>query len=68
MDEAIIQLQTTAAHQAEEISSLSKELYAQQKELEKLKQIVANLKEEIRTLSQGEADGVAIDEPPPPHY
>lgn len=69
MDEAMIALQETVAHQAVEIEQLNGELYAQQKELAELKRQVKMLHDKL-----GEGAGSAghahsdSPEPPPPHY
>ncbi len=65
----MIRLQTIVGHQEEEIASLSKELYAQQKEINTLKKQMAVLIDRFRTLSEA-ADGPQdkSPEPPPPHY
>lgn len=69
MDEAIIQLQIKTEHQAEEIAALSKELYTQQKELERLRLQIADMKERFREL-QDNSGGIKdiAEETPPPHY
>lgn len=69
MDEMMITLQTRLLHQEEEIATLSKELYLQQKEMVKLKQQFAELAMRFKTLAS-EGDGVRdiSHEPPPPHY
>lgn len=69
MDDMMIRLQTIVGHQEEEISNLSKELYTQQKELQKLKQQMAMLMERLRAFSEA-AEGAQDKrpEPPPPHY
>lgn len=69
MEDMIIKLQTTLADQAEDIASLSEELYAQQKEVIELKRQYAELKGRVQVLS--DEDGAIADvgtEPPPPHY
>jgi uncharacterized coiled-coil protein SlyX len=68
MDETIIKLQTMAEHQEEEISNLSKELYTQQQELQKLKQQMALLVDRFRAFSDAAAEATQDKEPPPPHY
>lgn len=68
MDETIIQLQIKVEHQAEEISSLSKELYAQQKELAKLKQQMLELKQRFQSLGDQSPVKNIDEETPPPHY
>ena len=67
MDDSIIELQTIVAHQAEEIANLSQEMYAQQKELMKLKQQMAMLLDRFRSLAEAGAQD-KTPEPPPPHY
>lgn len=68
MDDSIIQLQIKVEHQAEEILTLSGELYAQQKEIAKLKEQMAELKERLRSLSDGSIVKNIEEETPPPHY
>lgn len=71
MEDSIIKLQTTLAHQEEEILSLSGELYAQQKEMAELKRQFAELNGRLKALSEGDGGGSGLDvsdEPPPPHY
>lgn len=69
MDETIIKLQNIVQDQADEIASLSAELYTQQKELAALKKQFALIVNRLTALSQN--DGVvkdASEETPPPHY
>ena len=68
MDE-MIRLQTIVGHQEEEIANLSKELYTQQQELQKLKQQMAVLIERFRSfLDVADSPQDKNPEPPPPHY
>ena len=65
----MIKLQTIIGHQDEDIANLSKELYTQQQELNKLKQQMAALLERFRTLfDTADNPQDKIPEPPPPHY
>ena len=69
MDKTIIKLQNLVQDQADEIASLSAELYTQQKELGALKKQLALILDRLTTLSQN--DGAvkdASEETPPPHY
>jgi len=69
MDELMIKLQTIIGHQDEDIANLSKELYTQQQELNKLKQQMALLLERFRALlDAGDNTQDKTPEPPPPHY
>lgn len=69
MDNTIINLQIKLEYQAEEIASLSKELFTQQKELAALSRRLSELTQRCEALEndQGSAND-AGDEPPPPHY
>ena len=65
----MIKLQTILGHQDEDIANLSKELYTQQQELNKLKQQVAMLVERINPLLESAHNALdKAPEPPPPHY
>ncbi len=69
MDKTIIQLQEAIAHQSADISHLSDELYAQQKELAALRQQMDALNAKLKTMAEDQGDAQAHgDEPPPPHY
>lgn len=67
MEKDIIELQTIVAHQAEDIATLSHELYVQQKELALLKQQMGQLIDRFRSLAEAAPQDKA-PEPPPPHY
>lgn len=69
MDESIITLQIKLEYQAEEIANLSKEIYAQQKELASLRRQLAELTLRCEALENDQgSSGEIEDEPPPPHY
>lgn len=68
MEDTIIKLQIALAEQEHEITNLSDELYAQQKEIAILKRQYAQMLERIQALSEQTADGDSAKEPPPPHY
>lgn len=59
-----MQLQEAVMHQQEEILRLSEELYAQQKAMDEMRQMLQALKAKNEAL-ENTASG---DEPPPPHY
>ena len=61
----MIELQEELSHQAYEISRLSDELYAQQKEILHLKQQLGSFKE---ALEGGSHIRSQAEETPPPHY
>ena len=65
MDDSLISLQEELAHQAMEISRLSDEMYAQQREISQLKRQISTFKETMESMSQMRD---AADETPPPHY
>jgi len=65
MSDSTIALQEELAHQALEISRLSEELYAQQKEIAVLKEQVGDFKE---ALESGALIRSPEEETPPPHY
>lgn len=69
MDERIVKLENIVQEQADEIASLSTELYTQQKEIAALTRQLALFGDRLMHLSQN--DGVvkdASEETPPPHY
>ena len=69
MEDDIITLQTKLGHQEHEIRGLSDELYAQQKEITRLKHQMNELKEMLRSMSDDRSTTPDThDEPPPPHY
>lgn len=65
MTESLTALQEIVAHQELEISRLSDEIYAQQREIAQLRQMLLKFKETVESLSQLRS---AEDEIPPPHY
>ena len=65
MTESLTALQEIVAHQELEISRLSDEIYAQQREIAQLRQMLLKFKETVESLSQLRS---AEDETPPPHY
>ncbi len=65
MSDSTIALQEELAHQALEISRLSDELYAQQKEILQLKDQLGDFKE---ALESGTHIRSQEEETPPPHY
>jgi len=70
MEDMIIELQEALAHQSDEISQLSKELYTQQREVADLRDLVKKLETKLKAFAEGQDDGAGNlqDEPPPPHY
>lgn len=69
MDDTIIKLQEAISHQGEDISHMSDVLYAQQKEIENLRQQVIKLAQKLESIRNDSADTQNIGaEPPPPHY
>ena len=67
MDDTLITLQETVAHQAIEIEQLHSELYAQQKDIAALQRQLKSLTDKLTTTQEasGQSD---VPEPPPPHY
>lgn len=73
MNEDILTLQETVAHQAMQIEELSEALYAQQKDNAKLREEMDAFKEQFKRLMEmaQSDDGASYTtgyEPPPPHY
>lgn len=65
MNEAIIQLQETIAHQGRDITRLSDAVYAQQKEIAELRREL----EKLKAFAKGDEGIRPVDqETPPPHY
>lgn len=67
MDDTLITLQETVAHQAIEIEQLHGELYAQQQEIAELKKQLKLLKNQLSAAHEATAQP-DTPEPPPPHY
>ena len=65
MADDLTELQEMLAHQAMEISRLSEEMYAQQKEIRQLKQKLGRFLEAVESLSHLRSEA---EETPPPHY
>lgn len=69
MDNALITLQEIVSHQAMQISQLSDELYAQQREITELRTQLNRLHQKYQQLSERQSDNAdTLPEPPPPHY
>lgn len=68
MDTIIIKLQETLAHQSEEISRLSEELYIQQKEIAALQVQINHLQAKLETVTEAATMRSLDQEVPPPHY
>lgn len=68
-DSTLITLQEIVSHQQEEITRLSDELYAQQKDILQLRAELASLRAMLKASA---GDGFQIrsqaEETPPPHY
>ncbi len=64
----ITKLQEIVAHQSEDISRLSDELYAQQKEIAELYRQIASLKVKLQSAIEDSGVKPIEDEAPPPHY
>ncbi|MBM3617123.1 MAG: SlyX family protein [Alphaproteobacteria bacterium] len=71
MEKDIQTLQELVAHQQEDISRLSDELYIQQQEIVKLQTLVKAVQKQLEQALAEAAVGAGGDnspEPPPPHY
>lgn len=69
MENDIIKIQEIISHQGDEISRLSAELYAQQKEINKLGEQLKKLQARFK-VATGDEEGIrpTDQEVPPPHY
>ena len=68
MDDPIIALQETVAHQSIAIEQLHGELYAQQQEIAELQKQLKRLHDQLRAANDAAAAQPHTPEPPPPHY
>lgn len=69
MEKEIIKLQETVAHQGNEISELSDELYNQHKELNAIKDYLKVLEAKLQSALDSDSNiNRPQDDAPPPHY
>ena len=67
MENQLIELQEMLAHAQADITKMSAEMYAQQREITELKVQVKRLGEQVEQGQADEGEGGGY-EPPPPHY
>lgn len=69
MEDIIIGLQETLAHQEQEVARMSEELYTQQQEISILRQQIIRLEAKLIGMIEEGLPTRSIDqEAPPPHY
>ncbi len=66
MEQQLIELQTRLAFQEDAIQALTSTVARQQLELHELRLDLAELQQQVRTLSPTQA--ASVEEKPPPHY
>ena len=68
MDDKIKQIEEQTAILQAELSQMSDELYAQQRDIEQLRNEIKNLKSKLQNVSTDSGILTANEDIPPPHY
>lgn len=68
MDDKIKQIEEQTAILQAELSQMSDELYAQQRDIEQLRNEIKNLKSKLQNVSTDSGMLTADEDIPPPHY
>ena len=68
MDDKIKQIEEQTAILQAELSQMSDELYAQQKDIEQLRIEIGNLKSKLQNVATDSGILTADEDTPPPHY
>ena len=68
MDEHVKKLEEKLAFMQQDLQQMSDELFAQQREIEKLKINIIRLEDKVKSLDQHDGILSPEDDTPPPHY